>query len=146
VSCIGNFNAIQMDKFSFLQSTAAGTIWGKLLLVIDGPLSLTKGNLARILSEILACLRVTCGMAIAFRVTLKVCVGRDSSVGKANYTGCTVRGSITGGSEIFHTRPNWLWGLPFLLYNGHRLSFPGVKRPGCGAEHLFSQMPKSKKE
>ena len=27
------------------------------------------------------------------------------------------------------------WGPPSLLYNGYRLSFPGVKRPGRGVNH-----------
>ena len=46
--------------------------------------------------------------------------------------GWTVRGSNPGGSEIFRTRPDCPWGPPSLLYNGHRVSFPGVKRPGRG--------------
>jgi hypothetical protein len=37
-----------------------------------------------------------------------------------------------GGGEIFRTRPDRPWGPPSLLYNG---SFPGVKRPGRGADH-----------
>jgi hypothetical protein len=32
--------------------------------------------------------------------------------------------------EIFRTRPDQPWGPPSLLYNGYRVSFPGVKRPG----------------
>jgi hypothetical protein len=51
-------------------------------------------------------------------------MGRDSSVGLA--TGWTVRGSNTGGGEIFRTRPDRPWGPPSLLYNGHRV-FPGRK-------------------
>ena len=27
------------------------------------------------------------------------------------------------------------WGPPSLLYNGYRVSFPGVKRPGRGVDH-----------
>jgi hypothetical protein len=50
-------------------------------------------------------------------------------------TGRTVRGSNPGGGEIFRTRPDRLWGPPSLLYNGYRLSFPGVKRPGRGVNH-----------
>ena len=37
--------------------------------------------------------------------------------------------------EIFRTRPDRPWGPPSLLYNGYRLSFPGVKRPGRGINH-----------
>jgi hypothetical protein len=50
-------------------------------------------------------------------------------------TGWTVRGSNPGGGEIFHTRPVRPWGPPILLYNGYRVSFPGVKRPGRGVDH-----------
>jgi hypothetical protein len=49
-------------------------------------------------------------------------------------SGWTVRGSSPGGGEIFRTRPDRPWGPPSLLYNGYRL-FPGVKRPGRGADH-----------
>ena len=34
------------------------------------------------------------------------------------------------GDEIFRTRPDWPWGLPSLLYNGHR-GFPGSKAAGA---------------
>jgi hypothetical protein len=46
-----------------------------------------------------------------------------------------VRGSNPGGGEIFRTRPDRPWGPPRLLYNGYRVSFSGVKRPGRGASH-----------
>jgi hypothetical protein len=36
--------------------------------------------------------------------------------------------------EIFCTRPDRPWGPPGLLYNGYRVSFPGVKRPGRGVD------------
>jgi hypothetical protein len=45
-------------------------------------------------------------------------------------TGWTVRGSNPGGSEIFRTRPERLWGPPSLLYNGYRV-FPGGKAAGA---------------
>jgi hypothetical protein len=50
-------------------------------------------------------------------------------------TSWTVRGSNPGGGEIFRTRPNRSWGPPSLLYNGYRVSFPGLKRPGHGVKH-----------
>jgi hypothetical protein len=50
-------------------------------------------------------------------------------------TGWTVRGSNPGGGEIFRTRPDRPWGLPSLLYNEYRVSFPGIKRPGRGVDH-----------
>jgi hypothetical protein len=37
--------------------------------------------------------------------------------------------------EIFRSRPNRPWGPPSLLYNGYRVCFSGVKRPGRGVEH-----------
>jgi hypothetical protein len=40
-----------------------------------------------------------------------------------------------GGGEIFRTLPDRSWGLPSLLYNGYRFSFPGIKRPGRGVDH-----------
>ena len=49
-------------------------------------------------------------------------------------TGWTVRGSNTGGGEIFRTCPDRPWDPPSLLYNGYRV-FPGGKeRPGRDAD------------
>ena len=50
-------------------------------------------------------------------------------------TGWTVRGSNTGGGLIFRTCSDRPWGPPSFLCNGYRVSFPGVKRPGRGANH-----------
>jgi len=61
-------------------------------------------------------------------------VGRDSSV-QRHPTGCTVRGSSLGGDEIFRNRSGRPWRPPSLLYNGYRISFPEVKRPGLGVDH-----------
>jgi len=36
---------------------------------------------------------------------------------------------LTGGGEIFRTRPDRPWGPPSLLYNGYRV-FPGGKADG----------------
>jgi hypothetical protein len=49
-----------------------------------------------------------------------ICVGRDGVVG------WTVLWSNPGGGEIFRTRPDRPWDAPSLLYNGYRVSFPGV--------------------
>ena len=35
----------------------------------------------------------------------------------------------------FCTCPDWPWDPPSLPYNGYRVSFPGIKRPGCGIDH-----------
>jgi len=63
--------------------------------------------------------------------------GRDSSVGVATRYGMGGPGLNPGGGggEIFPTRPYRPWGPPNLLYNGYRISFPGVKRPGRGVDH-----------
>jgi hypothetical protein len=42
--------------------------------------------------------------------------------------------SILGGGEIFCTRLFRTWGLPSFLYNGYRVSFPGIKRRGRGID------------
>ena len=39
------------------------------------------------------------------------------------------------GCEIFRTRRDGACGQPGLLCNGYRVSFSGVKRPGCGLKH-----------
>jgi hypothetical protein len=48
--------------------------------------------------------------------------------------------------EIFRTRPNRPWGPPSLLYNGYRVSFPGVKRTGRRVEHPPHLVPRLKTE
>jgi hypothetical protein len=64
-------------------------------------------------------------------------VGRDSSVGTVT------RYRLDGPwIEFWWERdfPHRLWEPLSLLYNGYRLSFLGVKRPGRGADH---QLPSS---
>jgi len=63
-------------------------------------------------------------------------MGRNSAVGIATRyrLGGPEIESRCGG-EIFRTRPDRSWGPPSLLYNGYRVSFPGVKRSGCGVDH-----------
>ena len=53
---------------------------------------------------------------------------------------------IPVGGEIFRTRPYRPWGPPSLLYDGYRVSFPGVKRPGRGVDHPPHLVPKLKEE
>jgi hypothetical protein len=50
-------------------------------------------------------------------------------------TGWKVQGSNLGGGEIFRICPDRTWGPPNLLYNGQRVSLPGVKRPVRGVDH-----------
>ena len=40
------------------------------------------------------------------------------------------QGSYPGGGEIFRTCPDWPWGPPSLLYNGYRVSLPGLSNLG----------------
>ena len=42
---------------------------------------------------------------------------------------------ISVGGKILRTRLDRTWGSPSLLYNGYRLPFPWVKRPGRGVNH-----------
>ena len=44
--------------------------------------------------------------------------------------GWMVRGSNSGGDEIFWTPPDRPRGPPRILYNGYQISFPRIKRPG----------------
>ena len=46
-----------------------------------------------------------------------------------------VRGSNAGVGEIFRTRPDGPWGPHSFLYDGYRVSFSEVKRPGRGVDH-----------
>ena len=60
-----------------------------------------------------------------------------SIVGIATRFGLNVprdRNPVGGG--IFCTRPDRPWGPPSLPYNGYRVTFPGVKRPGLAIKQL----------
>jgi hypothetical protein len=61
-------------------------------------------------------------------------------------TGWTVRGSNPGVGEISRTRPDRPWGPASLLYNGFRVSFPGVMWPERGVDHPPHLAPRLKKE
>jgi len=54
--------------------------------------------------------------------------------------GWTVQGSNPGGSEIFHTCPDQLWGPPSLLHNRYQVSFPGIKQPKRGIDLSGAQV------
>ena len=49
-------------------------------------------------------------------------------------TGCKVRGSNTGGGDIFRTCPDRPWAPSSLLYNGYRAFTGGKERPGRDAD------------
>jgi hypothetical protein len=51
-----------------------------------------------------------------------------------------------GEGEIFRSRPERPWGPHNLLYNGYRVSFPGLKRPGSGVDHPPSSSARGKEE
>ena len=73
-------------------------------------------------------------------------VGRDSSVGTATRYGLDRPGiESRWATRFFRTRPGLSWGPPTLLYNGYRVSFSGVKRPGCGVDHTPHLAPRLKK-
>ena len=77
-------------------------------------------------------------------VTVFMCSTFSDSV-KRLATGWTVRGSNTGGGEIFRNFPDRLWGPHSLLYNGYRV-FPGGKeRPECEADPPPLLVPWSRK-
>ena len=71
---------------------------------------------------------------------------RDSSVGIATLYGLEGLGIESQWGEIFRNRPDRPWGPPSLLYNGYRISFLGVKRPGRGVDHPPYLAPRLKKE
>ena len=48
--------------------------------------------------------------------------------------GCTIRGSNPNRWRIFRTRSDRPWGPTSFLYNGYRVSFSGVQRPGRGVK------------
>jgi hypothetical protein len=52
--------------------------------------------------------------------------------------GYTVRRSKPVGDYIFRTRLDQPWGPSSLLYNGYRVSFPGVRRPERDVDHPSS--------
>jgi len=81
--------------------------------------------------------------------TVRCCVQRSAVAQSVQRlaTGCTVRGSNPGWrGEIFCTRPNRPWGPRNLLYDGYRVYFPGVKRPGRDVDHPPHLVPRLKKK
>jgi hypothetical protein len=67
-------------------------------------------------------------------------MGRDNSVGIATHYGLGDPGLESRWGEIFRTPPDRPWGPRSHLYtyNGYKISFLGVKRPGRGVDYLQS--------
>ena len=72
-------------------------------------------------------------------------MGRDSSVSIATRYGLDGPGIECRWGKIFRTRPDWPWSPPN-SYTVGTGSFPGVKRPGRGVDHLHHLAPMLKKE
>jgi len=85
-----------------------------------------------ILEEFIACL-------------FRVIVGRIAQSVYRLATGWTVRGSNTGGDEIFRTFPDRPWGPPSLLYIGYTVFLWGKERPGREADPSPLPLPWSRK-
>ena len=62
-------------------------------------------------------------------------MGWDSVVGIATCYELDGPGIESRWGQIFRTRTDRPWDPPGLLYNGYRVFFPGVKRPGRGVNH-----------
>ena len=56
-------------------------------------------------------------------------------------TSWKVRDRIPVRARFFHTRPERPWCPASLLYNGDRVFFRVVKRPGCGLDHSPTPHP-----
>jgi hypothetical protein len=67
-------------------------------------------------------------------IELRVTVSRVTKSVLELATGWTVRGSIPGRGEIFHTCPERPWDPHSFLYNGYRVCPGGRKRPGRDAD------------
>jgi hypothetical protein len=73
-------------------------------------------------------------------------VVRDNSLGIATRYGLDGSGIESRRGRDFPQPSRPPWGPPSLLYNGYRLIFAGVKRPGRGVDHPLHLDPRLKKE
>jgi hypothetical protein len=85
-------------------------------------------------------------VAQIFRPVLHLYVGRDSSVDTATCYDLDGPGIENRWGETLRTRPDRLWVPPNGLYNGYRVSFPGVKRQGRVIKNPPHLAPTLKKE
>ena len=81
--------------------------------------------------------RITTQNHILQDTCLTSCTVRERGPGwRSRYGLDGLRIESRWGDQVFRTRPNRPWGPRSHLYNGCRVSFPGVKRPGSGVDHL----------
>ena len=88
---------------------------------------------AKCLCYDMACVSLT--LCIVWSVISLIHKGRDIVDGTGTRYETDDPGTNPGGGEIFRTCPDMPSCPPRLLYNGYRVSFPGVKRPGRGLNH-----------
>jgi hypothetical protein len=72
--------------------------------------------------------------------------GPGSSVGITTGYGLDGPGIESRWGRDLTTCPDRSWGPPSLLYNGYRVSFPGVKQPRRGVDQSPHLGPRLKKE
>jgi hypothetical protein len=77
------------------------------------------------------CLRSIAVFYIFLTLYLSVSLGRDSVVGTATRYGLGSTGLNPRVDEIFHTRPDRLWGPPGLLRKSVHVLSPGGKAAGA---------------
>jgi hypothetical protein len=63
-------------------------------------------------------------------------MGRGNVVGVATCYALDGPGVEFRWSENFPTLPDQPWGQPSLLYDRHRIPYPGEKRPARGVDYL----------
>jgi len=81
--------------------------------------------------------RITTQNQILQDTCLTSCTVRKRESGWRSRYGLDGRGiESRWGDQVFCTRPNRHWGPRSHLYNGWGVSFPGLKRPGRGVDHL----------
>jgi hypothetical protein len=80
----------------------------------------------------------TCRRWLTDNTLASVCivtVGWDSAEGTASRYELDGLRIQSRWGKIFRTHPDRPWGPTIFLHNRYRFSFPGIKRPGRGANH-----------
>ena len=91
-------------------------------------------------STVFSCVRGSTSSSSCNTFVLKQCICGSTPVSRA--ISCRIRSGHRISVDIFHTRPDRSWG----PHPGHRVSFPGVKRPGPGfyhPSHIATSVPSS---